>query len=144
MDSLTEQQRLLCEEVLSKPLFAHLSTVEKCEPRESPVWFIWDNKSLWFIGNYKTDSFPKRIEENGKCAIGIVEYDVTNGIVKHIGFRGYAYLEKADNKIIKKLFHKYMGEENNWHPRFKSVLGNTDYVLIRFEYQTIVARDQSY
>jgi hypothetical protein len=28
--------------VLAKPLMAHLSTVVKGEPRDSPVWFVWE------------------------------------------------------------------------------------------------------
>ena len=31
--------------VLNKPLMAHLSTVDKGEPRDSPgVWFIWEEE----------------------------------------------------------------------------------------------------
>ena len=29
-------------QVLEKPLMAHLSTVEGGEPRDSPVWFLWE------------------------------------------------------------------------------------------------------
>ena len=28
--------------VLKKPLMAHLSTVDLGNPRDSPVWFIWE------------------------------------------------------------------------------------------------------
>ena len=30
------------DEVLGKPLMAHLSTIEKGAPRDSPVWFLWE------------------------------------------------------------------------------------------------------
>lgn len=144
MNGLTEEQIKLRESILAKPLFAHISTIHNDEPRESPVWYLWEENQLWIIGNYKTDSFPKRIERNSKCAIGIVDFDVSEGIVRHVGFRGNAYLEKANNKIIERLFFKYLGEYKKWHPRFQSVLDNKDYVLIKFEYNTIVVRDQSY
>lgn len=32
--------------VLDKPLLAHLSSVENGEPRDSPVWFIYENNSV--------------------------------------------------------------------------------------------------
>ncbi|WP_246476601.1 pyridoxamine 5'-phosphate oxidase family protein [Salicibibacter cibi] len=52
----------LLADILSRPIFAHLSTFHEEGPRESPVWFLWENEKIWMIGNYKTDSFPKRIE----------------------------------------------------------------------------------
>jgi hypothetical protein len=68
--------RQLLEHILSRPLFAHLATAHEHGPRESPVWFLWEENSIWMIGNYNTDSFPKRIERDPRCAIGIVDFNV--------------------------------------------------------------------
>jgi hypothetical protein len=35
----------LLDDLLQRPLFAHLSTVHEDEPRESPVWFLWERRS---------------------------------------------------------------------------------------------------
>lgn len=35
----------LLDDLLQRPLFAHLSTVHEDGPRESPVWFLWERRS---------------------------------------------------------------------------------------------------
>lgn len=136
--------RRFIAEILSRPLFAHLATLSEQGPRESPVWFLWEDDLLWIIGNYKTDTFPKRIELDPRCAIGIVDFDVSTGLVQHVGFRGRARLEPHDENRLKRLLGRYMGELENWDERFVTILGDTEYVFIRFEPETAVVRDQSY
>ena len=139
-----EAAHRLMNEILSRPLFAHLATDSEDGPRESPVWFLWETEVLWIIGNYRTDSFPKRIEVEPRCAVGIVDYDVATGLVQHVGFRGLASLEAHDPDRMKRLLSRYMGEIKSWDTRFVEILDDTDYIFIRFEPQTAVVRDQSY
>jgi len=139
----TSASRLM-DEVLARPLFAHLATVSEHGPRESPVWFLWEDGVLWIIGSYKTDSFPKRIEREPRCAVGIVNFEVSAGLVQHVGFRGRARLEAHDAGRMKRLLSRYMGELEHWDSRFVEILDDTDYILIRFEPETAVVRDQSY
>ena len=134
----------LMADVLARPLFAHLATSSEAGPRESPVWFLWEEGALWIIGNYRTDSFPKRIERDPRCAIGVVDYDVTTGLVRHVGFRGRASLRPHDEERMKRLLGRYMGEQETWDSRFVEILPDTDYIFIRFEPETAVIRDQSY
>ena len=102
-------------------------------------------RPLWIIGNRLTDTFPKRIEREPRCAIGIVDFDLATGLVQHVGFRGRAHLEPHDEERIKRLLRRYLGEqEQPWDPRFAAVLGDRDWVLVRFEPETAVVRDQSY
>jgi Pyridoxamine 5'-phosphate oxidase len=136
--------RDLLSDLLSRPLFAHLATVSDQAPRESPVWFLWENGALWIIGNYRTDTFPKRIELEPRCAIGIVDFNSSTGVVQHVGFRGRARLEPHDEERMKRLLSRYMGEVDQWDERFVEILGNTDYIFICFEPETAVVRDQSY
>lgn len=139
-----EAARRLMDEILARPLFAHIATASEHGPRESPVWFLWEDGKLWIIGNYKTDTFPKRIEEEPRCAIGIVHFDGASGLVQHVGFRGRASLEAHDAERMKRLLGRYMGELENWDPRFVEILDDVDYIFIRFEPETAVVRDQSY
>ena len=139
-----EAARALMEDVLARPLFAHLATSSEAGPRESPVWFLWEEGALWMIGNYRTDSFPKRIEQEPRCAVGVVDFDVTTGLVRHVGFRGRASLWPHDEERMKRLLGRYMGELESWDPRFVEILPDADYVFIRFEPETAVIRDQSY
>jgi hypothetical protein len=134
----------LMREILARPLFAHLATQAEEGPRESPVWFLWEADALWIIGNYQSDSFPKRIELEPRCAIGIIDYDGATGLVQHLGFRGRASLEPHDAERMKRLLSRYMGEIDDWDSRFVEILDDADYIFIRFEPDTAVVRDQSY
>lgn len=136
--------RSLMDDVLSRPLFAHLATASEEGPRESPVWFLWEEGALWIIGNYQSDSFPKRIEREPRCAVGVVDYDAATGLVRHVGFRGRASLRPHDAERMRRLLGRYMGEVEAWNPRFVEILPDTDYIFIRFEPETAVVRDQSY
>lgn len=136
--------RRLLEDLLSRPLFAHLATASDEGPRESPVWFLWEESALWIIGNYNTDSFPKRVEREPRCAVGVVEFDPATGLVQHAGFRGRARLMPHDPERMKRLLGRYMGERDRWDPRFVEILDDADYIFIRIDPETAVVRDQSY
>ena len=133
------------DEFLARPLFAHLATASEDGPRESPVWFLWEDGAIWIIGNRRTDTFPQRIEREPRCAMGIVDFDPARGIVRHVGFRGRATVQPFDKKIASRLLRRYLGDqEDAWDPRFVESMEDRDNVLIRFEPDTAVARDQSY
>ena len=82
---------------LQKPLFAHLATASGDGPRESPVWFLWEAGALWLVGTNR-DSFPKRLRAEPRCAVGIVEFDLPNGLLRHVGIRGTATIEQLDHR----------------------------------------------
>lgn len=139
-----EGARSLLADLLSRPLFAHLATASEAGPRESPVWFLWEDEALWIIGNYRTDTFPKRVEREPSCAVGIVDFDPATGLVQHAGFRGRARLTPHDPARMERLLNRYMGQRHDWDTRFVKILDDPDYILIRFEPETVVVRDQSY
>jgi len=133
------------DEFLARPLLAHLATASDYGPRESPVWFLWEDGAIWILGSRRTDSFPSRLERDPRCAIGIVDFDRTTGLVQHVGFRGRATVEKLDTKREKRLLARYLGpDEEGWDARFRESLGDPDTVFVRFEPETSVARDVSY
>jgi hypothetical protein len=137
--------RSLLDEILSRPLFAHLATASEFGVRESPVWFLWEDKAVWIVGNYETDTFPKRIEREPLCAIGIVDFDLLTGLVQHVGFRGRATVHAHDESRTKRLLSRYLGEKlERWDARFVEILGDENFVLVRFEPEMAVVRDQSY
>jgi hypothetical protein len=141
-DLQEDESRSLLEEILARPLFAHLATDSAVGPRESPVWFLWEDEALWIIGNYKTDTFPARIE---RCALGIVDFNRASGLVQHAGFRGQAQLRPHDTERLRRLLSRYLGANlEEWDERFVKILGDTDYVFVRFEPETAVVRDQSF
>ena len=133
------------EEFLSRPLFAHLATTSKDGPRESPVWFLWENGAMWILASRSTDSFPARLERDPRCAIGIVDFNPATGLVQHVGFRGRATVERLDKERERRLLARYLGsDETRWDARFRESLGHRDSVFVRFAPETAVARDVSY
>lgn len=139
-----EGARRLLADLLARPLFAHLATASDEGPRESPVWFLWEEGALWVIGNYRTDTFPKRIEREPRCAVGVVDFDPATGLVRHAGFRGRARLTPHDTGRMRRLLTRYMGSQDAWDARFVEILDDEDYIFVRFQPETVVVRDQSY
>src|SRR5258708_23159702 len=76
--------RDLLSDLLSRPLFAHLDTASDQAPRESPVWFLWESGALWIIGKYRTDTFPKSIDQEPRCEIGLVYFNNYYCVVQHV------------------------------------------------------------
>jgi hypothetical protein len=133
------------DEFLSRPLFAHLATASDDGPRDSPVWFLWEEGALWILGSRRTDSFPARLAREPRCAVGVVDFDLTTGLVQHVGFRGRAIVEKLDRERGKRLLGRYLGPDvARWDTRFRESLGDPDTVFVRFEPDTAVTRDVSY
>ena len=132
------------DEFLKKPLMAHLSTSSDGGPRHSPVWFLWEEGAVWLIGNER-DSFPARIRQDGRCAIGIVEFDLERGLLQHVGMRGTAAVVPLEQERLHRLLRRYLGDdEAAWNPWFREhVIDGLD-LMARFQPVTIVARDQSY
>lgn len=129
---------------LQRPLIAHLATASENGPRESPVWFLWEEGAIWLIGN-RRDSFPKRIQQDGRCAIGIVDFDLEKGLLQHVGMRGSATVIPMDGARLHRLLARYLGDdERSWNPWFREhVIDGLD-LMVRFEPESIVARDHSY
>jgi Pyridoxamine 5'-phosphate oxidase len=133
------------DEFLARPLFAHLATSSDEGPRESPVWFLWEDGAIWIIGSRRSDTFPARLERDPRCAIGIVDFELERGLVHHVGMRGRAAIEPFDPDRARRLLARYVGgESDNWDRRFRDALADPDNLLVRFVPETVVARDQSY
>lgn len=133
------------DEFLARPLFAHLATASEDGPRESPVWFLWENEAIWIIGSWRDDTFPARVTREPRCALGIVDFDRERGLVHHVGMRGQATLEPFDRQRAWRLLARYLGTDiDAWDTRFRETLGDPDNTFVRFVPETVVARDQSY
>lgn len=133
------------EDFLARPLFAHLATASEDGPRDAPVWFLWESSALWVIGSGRDDTFPKRVQRDPRCAVGIVDFDVRTGSVEHVGMRGRATLAPFDPQLARRLLRRYLGaEERLWDVRFRDALTDPDSLLVRFSPETVVVRDVSY
>ena len=131
-------------DVLCKPLMAHLSTVEKGVPRDSPVWFFWEDSCLWIFGT-SGDSFVKRLLAEPQCAAGVVEYNLEKGILKHVGIRGTAVLSDCDKERLMRFVSKYLGnDKQNWNAWFVANVVDPLDVMIKITPQSIVAKNVSF
>ena len=129
---------------LEQPLVAHLATASPDGPRESPVWFLWEDQAMWLVGNER-DSFPKRLQMDPRCAIGVVDFDLQRGVLKHVGIRGVATVLPLDRFRLYRLLRRYLGEnEALWNPRFRVNVIDRLTLMVRIEPISFVARDQSY
>lgn len=90
------------DELLTRPLIAHLATASSEGPRESPVWFLWEASELWLVGNDR-DSFPRRIRIEPRCAVGVVDFALANGVLRHVGIRGVATVGPLDRSRLHRL-----------------------------------------
>jgi nitroimidazol reductase NimA-like FMN-containing flavoprotein (pyridoxamine 5'-phosphate oxidase superfamily) len=134
------------DEFLSRPLFAYLATVSEFGPRVSPVWFLWEEGAIWIIGNRRSDTFPAQVEREPRCAATMVDFDRHRGMVHHVGMRGRATVAPFDRERALRLLRRYLGPDPaKWDAgRFVRPLDDADTVLVRFDPQTVVVRDQSY
>jgi hypothetical protein len=132
-------------EFLTRPLVAHLATASGDGPRETPVWFLWEDGAIWFIGDRKNDSFPHRLAHDSRCAVGIMDFNKDTGLMQHVGLRGQSTIEPFELERARRLLCRYLGEDpQRWPGRYLHVLENPDNLLVRFEPEVAVARDQSY
>jgi hypothetical protein len=133
------------DEFLARPLFAHLATASDEGPRDSPVWFLWEDEAIWIIASRRSDTFPARLEREPRCAIGIVDFDGEEGLVQHVGMRGRATLEPFDPNRARRLLARYLGDKSeSWDRRFRETLVDPDNLFVRVVPETVVARDISY
>ncbi|MGE4251121.1 MAG: pyridoxamine 5'-phosphate oxidase [Parvibaculaceae bacterium] len=132
------------QEILIKPLMAHLATGSPESPRDSPLWFLWEDGAVWLVGN-SDDSFPARLLAEPRCAIGIVDFDIARGILRHVGIRGHADILAMDGARLLRLLERYLGPESaEWNTWFRTEIIQPLDLMIRITPASIVAREMSY
>lgn len=132
------------EEVLKKPLMAHLSSVANGEPRDSPVWFLYEDNSVWLFGTQK-DSFIERLKKEPSCALGVVNFELEQGVLMHVGIRGYAKLTTVDKSRLKRFLAKYLGaDQAEWNAWFVNKVVEPLDTMVEIVSKSSVAKNVSY
>jgi hypothetical protein len=112
--------------VLAMPLMANLATVSDDGPRNAPVWYLWEDGSLWMLGN-ASGSSVQRLLRDPRCAVEIVHYDNAGGVLAHLGLRGRATVEAMSPLRFRRLLAKYLGpEEADWNAWFVRTIARID------------------
>jgi hypothetical protein len=115
------------EVLLVRPLMANLATVAADgAPCNAPVWFLWEEGSLWMPGG-SAGSSVRRLAADPRCAVEIVEFDVSAGVLLHLGLRGTASVGPMEPSRFRRLLAKYLGaEEGGWNPWFVENVARID------------------
>ena len=132
------------EEFLDRPLFCFFAQQSDAGPRLSPLWFLWEDETVWNVARLNERSYPDRVRRYPQTTIAIVDFDPSVGRVEHVGMRGDAILEPYDSALAERLFRKYLGEDRAAWPEMFVDFDTENYRLIKFTPETVVARDQSY
>lgn len=147
MEIVEDTAEVDLDQFLERRLIAHLTTASDNGSRHSPVWFLWEEGSLWILANTTKRSFPDRIERDPRCAVGVVDFDPETGRLQHVGFRGRATVESLDPDRAERLLGRYFQtSKDEWNiERFGDPQEwGDEMVFIRFRPETVVVRDQSY
>jgi hypothetical protein len=132
------------ELVLDKPVMAHLSSYCPEAPRDSPVWFLWEEERVWLFGTAE-DSFVKRLEREPRCTIGIVDFSLEDGILRHVGLRGEARIDNICAQRRDCFVGRYLGHDSTlWNPWFKKNIVDPLDVMMEIIPHSIVAKDVSF
>jgi len=54
---------------------AHLATSCAKGPRDSPLWFLYEDQRIWLFGTDE-DSFINRLHDEPRCALSVVEFNL--------------------------------------------------------------------
>ena len=132
------------QQVLDKPLIAHLATICGEGPRSSPLWFLYEDQKIWLFGTEK-DSFIKRLQNDPRAALSVVDFDLDSGILLHVGIRGMVYLHKVSPERLRSFVGKYLGYETEaWNKWFIKNIVAPLTVMVEVKPNTIVAKDVSF
>lgn len=132
------------DDFLARPLFCFLAQESGDGARVSPLWFLWEDGAVWNIARRPGRSYPDRVERHPRSAVAVLDFDPSTGRVEHVGMRGIASLVPFDRDRADRLLEKYLGPDQAEWPEMFSDLPPEAYPLIRFDPETVVARDQSY
>ncbi len=144
MTNMIVQNDFEIDLILKKPLMAHLSTVEDGEPRDSPVWFLWEEGAVWVFGTTK-DSFISRLKKEPRCAIGIVDFDLEKGTLLHVGIRGTSSTHDVNNELLQHFLKKYLGQNSKeWNQWFIENIVAPLNQMVHITPKTIVAKNVSF
>ncbi|MEX1012706.1 MAG: pyridoxamine 5'-phosphate oxidase family protein [Waddliaceae bacterium] len=132
------------ENVLTKPLMAHLASSHEGVPRGSPLWFLYEDQKIWLFG-IDTDSFIKRLQLEPRCALTIVDFDLDRGVLRHVGVRGKSTVTPVNSVRLKRFVRKYLGNDvEKWNQWFVTNIVDTLNQMVQVDLETVVAKDVSF
>lgn len=143
-----DRARFDLDEFLACPLMAHLATRSEEGARESPLWYLWEDRSLWFIVEEGYNTFQHRVLVQSHVAVGFVDLDPGVGHLQHAGVRGPATVAPWDDARASRLLRRYYRHLQGYRdPRVspdEKTTGRHPMVFVRVAPETVVLREPSY
>jgi hypothetical protein len=133
--------------LLQLPLMANLATMCAEGPRNSPVWFLWEDGAIWMLGD-KDGSSVMRLIADPRCAVEVVHLNSERGHLLHLGMRGSATISPMDPRLFERILDKYLGaDRSRWNAWFIENVARIDDPtgrLIRLEPDSFFTNNVSY
>jgi hypothetical protein len=144
----SRRARFDLDEFLARPLMAHLATSAKHGGRDSPLWYLWEDRALWFIVEVGYNTFQDRIADQSSVGVGVVDFDPVTGRLQHVGIRGRGRLVPWDDDRAARLLGRYYRRLRGYRdvPRApgEPVGGRHRMLFVKVEPTSVVIREQSY
>lgn len=135
------------EILLARPLMSMVSTLCADGPRNAPMWFLWEDGALW-LPSYRDASSVRRIEDDPRVAVEIVDFDNEAGRLLHLGVRGRAAVVAMEADRFRRLLAKYLGPDparwNSWFITEVARIDDPSGRLIRVTPESIFTNNVSY
>jgi hypothetical protein len=133
--------------LLQMPLMANLATMSADGPRNSPVWFIWEDGAIWMLGD-SGGSAVKRLHADPRCAVELVHFNRDKGHLLHLGLRGSASIAPMDAERFRRLLDRYLGEDrsrwNAWFVENVALIDDPSGRWIRVQPASVYTNNVSY
>jgi hypothetical protein len=85
------------------------------------------------------------LQNDPRCALSIVDFNLDLGILLHVGIRGKATLQQVNPERLKRFVGKYLGSATeNWNNWFVKNIVDPLNVMIEIDPKTVVAKDVSF
>lgn len=144
MDVIENETDDSVEALLRRPLYCMFASAIDGDPRLSPLWFRWEDETVWIIAQLAGRSYPQRVRRNPRSAVAVVDFCPRQGYSRHVGMRGRADLEPYDPDRARRLLEKYLGDDQSeWDSSFME-LSPDSYRMLRFDPETAVVRGRDY
>lgn len=112
--------------LLGAPLMANLATASPEGPRNSPVWYLWEEDALWMPASAGSGAV-RRLLADPRCAVEIVDFDRGTGRLAHLGLRGEAGVGPVEPARFRRLLARYLGpDRTGWNPWFVGNIARID------------------
>jgi nitroimidazol reductase NimA-like FMN-containing flavoprotein (pyridoxamine 5'-phosphate oxidase superfamily) len=133
----------MIDQFLANPLLARIATsdLETHQPHVVPVWYTWEDGSLW-ISSFTSTRKVQELQANPRCSIAV---DEAQSGYSHqaVVMEGRVELLTEPRELVHKMsttiYTRYLGEQGVLDPDPQSWIHDPENLLIRLKPEKILA-----